>query len=73
MPDSNIKITSSSKVLGDSNPAVEMTLKFKPALSTSKSGRGMIQLVIPYWFNVLNKLNMMFNELDRNSCSSPDL
>ena len=70
MPTSAVTLTSSSDVLGDSDPNVSLTVKMKPIFTVSKTGKGMIQLKIPYWYVVANKNNMMFNEQDRDSCTS---
>ncbi len=66
MPTSNIKLSSSSTVIGDSSPAVELTIRFTPYFTTSKLGRGEISLVIPTWFDKVGKTNMMYNERDRD-------
>ena len=72
MPKDNVKLTSSSQVLGDSDPNVSMTVQVTPIFIVSKTGKGMIQLKIPEWYKVGNKNNMMFNEQDRDSCTSDD-
>lgn len=72
MPSDNVKLESSSQVLGDSDPNVTLTIQVTPIFLVSKTGKGMIQLKIPYWYRVGNKNNMMFNEQDRDSCTSDD-
>lgn len=58
----NVLITSTSNVLGDSSPNLNMTITWTPTVTVSKTGRGMIQVSIPLWYDVANKNNMMFNE-----------
>ena len=50
-----------------------MVFAWTPVYTTSKDGRGSIVIDFPNWYNVLGRLNMMFNEAIQNSCSSPDM
>jgi hypothetical protein len=65
-------MVSSSNILGDSDPNVSLTFTVSPVFTVSKTGKGMIQIKIPFWYKVGSRNNMMFNEQDRNSCSSDD-
>lgn len=73
IPESSVQITSSSKVLGDSDPAIEVTFKIKPPKWTSKDGIGLISIGFPKWYNVRGKNNMMYNDKARDKCRSPDM
>ncbi len=70
LPADNVKLSSSSTITGDSSPAVTLTIKFTPNLTTSLVGRGEFSLVIPTWFDKPGKTNMMYNERDRDQCRS---
>ena len=66
-------MTSSSNILGDSDPANEITFKFTQVHTTSPDGRGLIAINFPRWYNVLNKLNMMYDVNAKNKCRSDDM
>ena len=61
-PEDQFHMEASSNVLGDSDPANTITFKFTPIYTTSPDGRGLIGINIPKWYNILGKLNMMYNE-----------
>lgn len=42
MPDSAVKLMSTSDILGDSSPNVNITISITPTFTVSKTGRGMI-------------------------------
>ena len=67
---SNFSVTSTSSVLGDSNNQNEAIFKYKSVLPTSLDGTGFLSIRIPKWYSIGTKLNMMFNEQARNTCSS---
>ena len=73
MPESNIEISSSSNVLGYSKLDNAVTFKFTPVYTSSPTKNGLIVIDFPSWYEVAGSLNMMFNELMVNSCSSPDM
>ena len=72
MPESNIEISSSSNVFGYSKLDNAVTFKFTPFYSTSPTKNGRIVIDFPLWFDVADDLNMMFNELAKDTCTSPD-
>ena len=73
IPETNAAITSTSTVLGDSDPANTVIFKVTPTYTTSRDGRGVISISLPQWYNVRGKLNMMYDERSVNKCTSPDM
>ena len=69
-PYANVKISSSSNILGDSDPATEVTFEITPAFTTSKTGSGEFSILFPSWFEQIGKTNMMYNERDKDFCRS---
>ena len=59
--------------LGDSSHDSRVNFSWTPIFTTSKDGQGSINIEIPKWYNVQNRLNMMFDESAFNTCTSPDM
>ena len=72
-PASNVKVSSNKSELGDSSADNKVTFVWTPIYTTSKDGLGSIVIDFPNWYNVLGRLNMMFDESVQNSCTSPDM
>ena len=70
VPAANFQISSSSDILGDSDPQNTVTFKYLPASTTSKDGKGIISIRLPNWYNVQGKRNMMFSEKAQNTCEA---
>ena len=60
-PAANYEMTSSSDVLGDSDPGNKIVFKFTPVFTAAPDGRGLVNISIPPWYNVLGKYTMMYN------------
>ena len=72
-PSSSVKITSSKERLGDDSSDNKVTFTWTPIYTTSKDGQGLISINLPKWYDVQNRMSMMFNEAVQNSCESPDM
>jgi len=44
-----------------------------PKTTMSKSGYGFIEIVIPKWYDVLTKKNMMYNPAVQDKCTSDQM
>lgn len=70
MPDSNVEITSTSTVLGDTTSGNTLVIDFTPKTTMSPGGSGRVDLTIPYWYFVDQTGEYMYNPTATNKCAS---
>jgi hypothetical protein len=61
---------SSSDVLGYTGRDNVLQVSFKPVTTMAKKGKGVIEIRVPYWYEVGTSKDFMYSNLAEDECTS---
>jgi hypothetical protein len=70
LPIENIKMSTSSNVLGDKTSANTLTFSWTPKTTMNPSGAGSITMEMPFWYKIKDTGVYMYDSVAKNKCSS---
>lgn len=70
LPASNVQLSSTSNILGDTAAQNTLSVTFDPVSTMDPSGKGKIQIGVPFWYKVGETGELMYSPSARDKCSS---